>query len=61
MEKVPINTIWEEDETMSQEETEQATVVRAIEMNQKFVDLYNRTEASEKFTCEVGDRKMPKP
>ena len=32
MEKVPINTIWEEDETMSQEETEQATVVRAIEM-----------------------------
>lgn len=61
MEKVPISTILEEDETMSQEETEQATVVRTIEMNPKVVDLYNRIEASEKLTCEVGDRKMPKP
>ena len=42
MEKVPISTILEEDETMSQEETEQATVVRTIEMNPKVVDLYNR-------------------
>ena len=61
MEKVPISTILEEDETMSQEETEQTTVVRTIEMNPKVVDLYNRIEASEKLTCELGDRKMPKP
>ena len=61
MEKVPISTILEEDETMSQEETEQATVVRTIEMNPKVTNLYNRIEASEKLTCEVGDRKMPKP
>ena len=61
MKKVPISTILEEDETMSQEETEQATVVRTIEMNSKVVDLYNRIEASEKLTCEVSDRKMPKP
>lgn len=50
-----------EDETMTQEETEQTTIVRKIEMNSKLVDLYNRTEASEKLTCEVGDLKMPKP
>ena len=61
MKKVPISTILEEDETMSQEETEQATVVRAIEMNPKFVDLYNRTDASKEITCDIGDLKMPKP
>lgn len=60
MKKVPISSILE-DETITQEESEQTTIVRKIEMNSKLVDLYNRTEASEKLTCEVGNLKMPKP
>ena len=61
MEKVAISTIWEEDETISQEETEQITAVQSIGFNSKVVDLYNRTEVSKEVTCEVGNLKMPKP
>lgn len=60
MKKVPISTV-SEDETMTQEETEQTTIVRKIEMNSKVVDLYNRIEASKELTCDVGNLKMPKP
>lgn len=60
MKKVPISTVLE-DETMTQEETEQTTIVRKIEMNSKVVDLYNRIEASKELTCDVGNLKMPKP
>ena len=59
MKKVPISAILEE-KTTTQDETEQVRAVRTIEMNSKFVDLYNRTEASKEITCKVGNVKMPK-
>ena len=60
MKKVAIMTIFdEEDETITQEETEETTTVRTVEMNPKIVDLYNRTQASEKLTCGKSNLKMP--
>ena len=59
MQAVALNTLFDGNENIriGQKETE----VRAIEMNPKIASPYDRTQASETVTCDIGNLKMPKP
>ena len=54
--KVPLNTPFDE---IGEIEQKTITPVQRIEINPMLTDLYHRTQASEKITCEIGDLHMP--
>lgn len=56
MKKMPLNTPFDE---IGEIEQKTITPVQRIEMNPMLTDLYQRTQASEKITCEIGDLHMP--
>ena len=58
MKKVSINTPFDE---IGGIEQKTITPVQRIEMNPMLTDLYQRTQASDKVTCKIGDLHMPKP
>ena len=56
MKKVPINSPFDE---IGEIAKKTITPMQRIEMNPMLTDLYQRTQASEKVTCEIGDLHMP--